>query len=104
MEHRPVLFPNLLLLTAAAAIAIALPLALGALAAWGYLYTAGVLLGALFHTFLLAIGIAILHQLIVRWIVLARRRILLQAARERRNMQAAEAQGTGFGGAVVRGG
>jgi potassium efflux system protein len=56
------------------------PLALTVLTAAGYQYAAGVLLGSLVSTMYLVLAIIVVHQLILRWLVLVRRRLALQAA------------------------
>ena len=65
-------------------LAVAIPLALAALTLVGYQYTAGTLLGSLVTTMYLALGITVAHQFIVRWLILTRRRLALQAALDRR--------------------
>jgi potassium efflux system protein len=69
------------------------PLALALLTVLGYIYTAVVLLGSLIGSMYLVLGLTVLHQLIVRWLLVARRRISLQAALDRRSARAAEAAG-----------
>lgn len=59
------------------------PLSLAALAAVGYLYTAGVLFQSLVYQLWLVLGLVVVHQSVVRWLTLTRRRIALQAALER---------------------
>lgn len=65
---------------------VAVPLALAALALFGYLYTSGVLLRSLISELWLVLGLVVLHQLIVRWLVLTRRSLALEAALERRRV------------------
>ena len=71
-------------------LAIAMPLALSVLTVLGYLFTAGTLLGSLVSSLYLMLGITVIHQLIVRWLVLTRRRLALQAALDRRAARAME--------------
>ena len=59
------------------------PLALGILAALGYIYTAGTLFESLVESAWLALALVLLHQVIVRWLVYTRRRLAFQAAMER---------------------
>jgi potassium efflux system protein len=66
------------------------PLVLGVLTVVGYQYTSGMLLGSLFRTMYLVLAIIVLHQLILRWLVLVRRRLALQAALERRAARGAQ--------------
>ena len=68
-------------------LAILVPLALAAITALGYSYTALRLTGRFIDTMVLGLGLAWAHGLIVRWLFLARRRLALQRAR-----QAAEAR------------
>jgi potassium efflux system protein len=65
------------------------PLALGALALLGYLYTAGTLLGVLLRTTWLAVGLIVLAALAVRWLLVARRRLAYEAAIEVRQAEEA---------------
>jgi potassium efflux system protein len=62
---------------------VAIPLALSVLTLMGYQYTAGTLFQALAQTSWLALGMLILQQTIVRWLMLTRRRLALQVALER---------------------
>ncbi len=68
------------------------PLALAVLALMGYLYTAGTLFQSLVATAWLALGLAVLHQAIVRWLVVTRRRLALQAALDRQAARRAQAE------------
>ena len=65
-------------------LAIASPLALVVLASLGYFYTAGVLTRQLIDTLWLILGILVVKALVLRWLMLTRRKLALQAARERR--------------------
>ena len=62
---------------------IAAPLLLAVAAFLGYFYTAGKLGSGLLQTLWIAFVLVILHQLVVRWLLLTQRRLALQAARER---------------------
>jgi potassium efflux system protein len=63
---------------------VGMPLALAVLTAVGYQYAAAMLLGSLVSTMYLVLAITVVHQLILRWLVLVRRRLALRAALERR--------------------
>jgi potassium efflux system protein len=63
---------------------IALPLVLLALILSGYAYTALILSNNFFPTMGMIAALIVLHALAVRWLTLARCRLALQAARERR--------------------
>ena len=67
------------------------PLALGVLAGLGYLYTAGTLFESLVQSAWLALGLVLLQQVIVRWLVYTRRSLALQAALERQSTRRAQA-------------
>jgi potassium efflux system protein len=62
---------------------VAAPLVLAMAAVGGYIYTAGKLGGSLLLTLWFVFGLVILHQLVARWLLLTRRRLALQAIRER---------------------
>lgn len=68
------------------------PLALAVLALMGYLYTAGTLFQSMVATAWLALGLVVLHQAIVRWLVVTRRRLALQAALDRQAARRAQAE------------
>jgi Small-conductance mechanosensitive channel len=68
------------------------PLSLALLAAIGYLYTAGILFQSLVYQFWLALGLIVVHQSVVRWLSVTRRRIALQAALERQATRRAQAE------------
>jgi len=76
---------------------VALPLFLGALTAFGYEYAAGLLLGSLVQTLYLVLAIIVVHQLVIRWLVLTRRRLALQAALERDAARRVPAEQAGQG-------
>jgi potassium efflux system protein len=65
------------------ALTVAAPLLLAVLAFFGYFYTAGMLGAGLVQTLWIAFGLVVLHQIVVRWLLLAQRRLALQAARDR---------------------
>jgi potassium efflux system protein len=65
------------------------PLLLVALAWTGYVYTTHILADAFLTTLGLVAALMLLHALAVRWLTLARRRLSLQAARQRRQAIAA---------------
>ncbi len=65
-------------------LAIASPLSLAVLASLGYYYTAAELTLQLIDTLWLILGIVIVNALILRWLMITRRKLALQAARERR--------------------
>ncbi len=60
------------------------PLALGALAIIGFQYTALTLTGRLVDTFWLVLGLVVTNLVVLRWLSLARRKILWQQALEKR--------------------
>ena len=67
------------------------PLVLGALAIVGYQYTALTLTGRLVDTFWLVLGLVVTNLVVLRWLSLARRKILWkQALEKRRKRQEAE--------------
>ena len=65
------------------ALTVAAPLLLAVLAFLGYFYTAGTLGAGLMQTLWIAFGLVVLHQVVVRWLLLTQRRLALQAARDR---------------------
>lgn len=68
------------------------PLVLALLAMLGYVYTAGVLFESMVQQTWLALALVVIHQLIVRWLMIARRRLALQAAIDRSNARRAQAE------------
>ncbi len=74
------------------ALTVAVPLGLAGLAVVGYLYTAGTLTGRLIDTMWLVLVLVVVHQLVLRWLLLTRRRLAFQAAVERREAMRAAAQ------------
>jgi potassium efflux system protein len=65
------------------ALTVVVPLVLAVLAVFGYIYTAGVLGSSLVQTLWFVFGLVVLHQVVVRWLLLVQRRLALQAVRER---------------------
>ncbi len=68
---------------------VSLPLVAAGAALAGYMYTALSVIGHIIDTLWFALLVIVLHQLIVRWLVLNQRKIRLQAARERRRAERA---------------
>jgi len=66
-----------------AALTVATPLLLAGSALSGYFYTAGILARSLVATLWFVFGLVVLHQVVVRWLLLTQRRIALQVIRER---------------------
>ena len=64
------------------------PLVLAVLAVVGYMYTAGTLGRSLVATLWFVFGLVVLHQVVVRWLLLTQRRLALQARHKR--MRAAQ--------------
>ncbi len=73
-------------------IIVAAPLALVVLSILGYGYTAGILLQSLIYQVWLVLALVVLHQIIVRWLIVTRRRLALQAALERQAARRAQAE------------
>jgi potassium efflux system protein len=73
-------------------VAVGAPLALAVLALVGYYYTAGTLTSSLVDTLWLALGLTVARDLTLRWLALARRRLALQVARQRREAERAAQQ------------
>lgn len=71
---------------------VATPLVLALLTLLGYSYAAGTMFRALVETAWLALGLVLLQQAIVRWLMLTRRRLALQAALERQAARRAQAE------------
>ncbi|QIK37734.1 mechanosensitive ion channel [Caldichromatium japonicum] len=59
---------------------VGIPLILAGMAIAGYIYTVWVLFQAMVYQLWVALGLTIVHQVIVRWLSLTRRRIALQTA------------------------
>ncbi|NKN33936.1 mechanosensitive ion channel [Marichromatium bheemlicum] len=66
------------------------PLALAGLALAGYVYTAGILFRSLVGQTWLVLTLLVVHQTIVRWLIVTRRRLALQAALERQAARRAQ--------------
>jgi len=62
---------------------IGIPVALTILQLVGYVYTAGVLTQSLVYSLSLILTVVMVHELVVRWLLLTRRKIAYNAARER---------------------
>ena len=73
-------------------LALIIPVLLTVLAVSGFLYTAGTLTGSLIKTLWLVLGFLVIQQTAVRWLLLVRRKLALEAALERRRVAQAEAQ------------
>jgi potassium-dependent mechanosensitive channel len=71
---------------------VAIPLALGLLTLLGYSYAAGTMFQVLAETAWLALGLVLLHQTVIRWLMLTRRRLALQAALDRSAARRAQAE------------
>jgi potassium-dependent mechanosensitive channel len=71
---------------------IAVPLLLAGLALLGYGYTAKILFQSLVYQTWLALALIVIQQLIVRWLMVTRRRLAVQAALERRAARRAAAE------------
>ncbi|WP_201224414.1 mechanosensitive ion channel domain-containing protein [Halochromatium roseum] len=71
-------------------LSVLMPSALAVLALAGYVYTAGTLLASVAAQLWLALALVVLHQLIVRWLILTRRGLALEAALERRAQREAQ--------------
>jgi potassium efflux system protein len=65
-------------------LAVAIPVGFVVLVITGYLYTAGTLLRSLVDTLWLILALTVIHQLIVRWLQMTRRKLTFEAAVERR--------------------
>lgn len=70
---------------------LSIPLILAVLALVGFAYTAGTLFGAMVNQLWLALGLIVLHQSIVRWLIVTRRQLTLRAALGRQAARRAEA-------------
>jgi len=84
-------------------LAVLLPLATVVLVGLGYRYTAAELAIRLASTFWLVVGTVIVHDLVIRWLMVMRRQVALRMARERREAARAAAQGPSKEGAVEGG-
>jgi potassium efflux system protein len=70
------------------ALTVTIPLGLAALSVTGYLYTAGTLTQLLINTLWFILVLVVIHQLVVRWLLLTRRRLAFQAIIARREAAA----------------
>ncbi len=70
--------------------AVSAPLILAGLAFWGYYYTAQVLSWRLFATLCCVMALMMLRATLMRWVMLARRRLSIAQARERAAAAAAQ--------------
>ncbi|MCP4392272.1 MAG: mechanosensitive ion channel, partial [Gammaproteobacteria bacterium] len=85
------------------ALGLILPVLLGVLAAVGYVYTAAQFGARLVDTLWLIVAIILIHQLVVRWLMLMERRLAFNDALERRRLERAAketAEGEGSIGEV----
>ena len=73
---------------------LALPVLLGVLAAVGYVYTAAQFGARLVDTLWLIVAIILIHQLVVRWVLLTERRLAFNDALERHRAQRAAQEET----------
>jgi len=71
---------------------VAIPLVLALLTLLGYSYAAGTMFQALVGTAWLLLGLVLLQQTIIRWLMLTRRRLALQAALDRQAARRAQAE------------
>ncbi|SDW32059.1 potassium efflux system protein [Thiocapsa roseopersicina] len=71
-------------------LAISVPLAAAVLTLAGFQYTAATLFYVWFEQFWLLLGLVVLHQSIVRWLLVTRRQLALRQAAERRNRREAQ--------------
>ncbi|NLE39253.1 MAG: mechanosensitive ion channel [Pirellulaceae bacterium] len=72
-------------------VAVLMPLVLAALAATGYYYTAFQLAGRLVASAYVLLGLVVVRSLLLRWILVNRRKLAIEQARQRR--AAAQAEG-----------
>lgn len=77
------------------ALTVVLPLTLASMAVIGFMYTAGTLTSSLIDSMWLLLSLLVTQQMVIRWLLLTRGRLALQASIERREAararQAAEA-------------
>ncbi len=66
------------------AVLIIVPIGLGILMLAGYIYTAGEIVRRVVTTMWLLLGLVVIHELALRWLLLVRRKLRLKQARERR--------------------
>jgi potassium efflux system protein len=82
------------------ALGLALPVMLAVLATVGYLYTAGQFGELLVNTLWLVVAIILIHQFVVRWLLLTERRLAFNDALERRRAERAAREAAEGEGAV----
>lgn len=80
---------------------VSLPLLMAGLALAGYVYAAGILFQSLVYQTWLVLALVVLHQSIVRWLSVTRRRLALQTALERQAARRALAESERSEGASV---
>ena len=68
------------------------PLVLAIASMTGYLYTAAILTRQMIDTFWLLLAIGVINLVIRRWLALARQKLAVQQAREKRELEAASAE------------
>jgi potassium efflux system protein len=73
-------------------LAVITPLSAAVLALLGYLYSSSKLMENLIQSLLLILELVLLHQFVTRWLLIARRRLALQAARAERQAKLAARQ------------
>ncbi len=78
--------------------AAGVPLALAVMVLAGYLYTAATLLESLIRELWVVLALVVAHQVIVRWLIVARRSLALKAALERRASREAQRDADVHGG------
>ena len=83
------------------ALGLLLPLSLAALATAGYVYTAAQLGSRLIDTLWLIVAIILIHQLVVRWMILLERQLEFRDALERHRAQRAAREAQDGDGASV---
>jgi len=76
---------------------VGVPAALGILALIGFQYTAGVLLSSLVSELWLVLALVVVHQSIVRWLIVTRRSLALKAALDRRAAREAQKEAAAKG-------
>jgi potassium efflux system protein len=81
-------------------VVVAIPLALAVLALLGYVYTAGILLSSMFEELWIVLILVVIHQVVIRWLMLTRRRLALRRAIDRQAARE-EARSSGTGGGSV---
>ncbi|MGI9220475.1 MAG: mechanosensitive ion channel domain-containing protein, partial [Woeseiaceae bacterium] len=72
---------------------VGLPLLLGVISFFGYLYTSTILVGLFVATFWRVLGLVIIYLVVLRWLALAKRKLALQIALKEREARRAETTG-----------